>query len=235
MKHQQGAAMIIVLIVLLLIAVAGTIAMRSGVFGSRLAGNTQVLNLLINNNDSALTKFEDMDETDIALNFATSGMYAHLLTPATADDELVFCYDTTHKDTFEPARMAIISGSSPSRPANFCTATTQSSGRNATITQVHIRKNTNVGTGLFQEGRTLSTGTVSVEKNINLNLTSISITPSLATQQTPEADINACFQKSAFTDKVGGSTVEQCFAGLNIPHDVQSADFNAGNLVNAQR
>ena len=55
MKQQQGATMIIVLVVLLLIAVAGTVALRSGVFGMRLSTNTQAGNLLINNNDSALT------------------------------------------------------------------------------------------------------------------------------------------------------------------------------------
>lgn len=73
MKNQQGATMIIVLVVLLLIAVAGTIALRSGIFGSRLAMNNQIGNLLMHDSDSALGKFESMSKDAVIIAFAQGG------------------------------------------------------------------------------------------------------------------------------------------------------------------
>ena len=120
MKQQQGATMIIVLVVLLLIAVAGTVALRSGVFGMRLSTNTQAGNLLINNNDSALTKFESMDKSEVEANFAQGGMYNFLLNPANATKEMVFCYNAKDANTFAYSKAAVINeGNTPDRVGNF--------------------------------------------------------------------------------------------------------------------
>ncbi len=46
MKQQKGATLIVVLVILILITLVGTLAVRSGILGLRLATNSQVQALL---------------------------------------------------------------------------------------------------------------------------------------------------------------------------------------------
>lgn len=237
MRHQQGATMIIVLVVLLLIAIAGTIAVRSGLFGARLSTNTQVNNLLINNNDAALFKFEDMSVLDIKENFAVGGFYHYLKDPITAADELIFCYQADEADTFKMNKAAIVKAdNSADRVPNFCTATGKfSSGRNAIITQVHVRVN-DVDEGVA-EGYTMIASDTNIQQRINLSVSSISVMPSFVKNVADSGvqdSINECFKKTAFARAAGVETVTQCFNNLNVPYDVQSADFVVGNRVQIQ-
>ena len=230
MKKEQGAAMIIVLVVLLLIAIAGTIAMRSGVFGSRLAANTQVGNLLINSNDAALTKFEDMREDDVRANFAPNGMYYYLLEPVNAANELVFCYRNDRNEVFSMANASVLlSAGGTSGTVGFCDESTFSSGRNAVITQIHMKRQ-DTGADSFVLGSTLNENILTTQKTINISLSAISIIPAYANNTIANADIQDCFRRTAF--KTG--TVEtnaECFARLNMPYEVQSTDFTSGNRI----
>lgn len=239
MKNEQGAAMIVVLVVLLLIAIAGTIAMRSGVFGSRLATNTQVGNLLINNNDAALTKFEDMSATNIRIGFAPGGMYHYLLEPVNAANELVFCYHSGDADTFGTAKASMISPSGTTSnlagtTPGFCNASKFSSGRNAVITQVHMKRQ-DTGADSLVMGSTLNQDVLTTQKTINISLSAISILPAYASSNISDKNdkINICFTKSAFKPNADNSTNEiaECFANLGIPYEIQSTDFRAGNEI----
>ena len=232
MKNERGATMIIVLVVLLLIAIVGIIAMRSGVFGSRLATNTQVGNLLINSNDAALTKFEDMSEEGVRINFAPIGMYHYLLDPINATDELVFCYRRDRDEVFSMANASVISSTgATSGVVGFCDGSTFSSGRDAVITQVHMkRQNTATSPSSFVLGSTLNEDVLTTQKTINISLSAISIIPAYASNNIGATDIQDCFRRTAF--KTG--TVEtnaECFARLNMPYEVQSTDFTSGNNV----
>ena len=56
MKQQQGATLITVLIILVLVTVLGTIAVKTGILGLKIATNSQVNALLLENSDAALFK-----------------------------------------------------------------------------------------------------------------------------------------------------------------------------------
>lgn len=233
MKQQQGATMIIVLVVLLLIAVAGTVALRSGMFGMRLSSNTQAGNLLINSNDSALTKFEGMDKSEVEENFAQGGMYNYLLNPANATKEMVFCYNAKDANTFAYSKAAIINeGNTPDRVGNFCTTDKAASGRNAVITQVHMRRNT--ADDRVAEGYTTSSGMPTIENNIGLSLSSISVMPTFTNTTITPAQINACLQKTAFEDTPTTDTNAKCLQALGVAYEVQSVDFESGNRIKIQ-
>jgi len=233
MKQQQGATMIIVLVVLLLIAVAGMVALRSGVFGMRLSTNTQAGNLLINNNDSALTKFESMDKSEVEANFAQGGMYNFLLNPANATKEMVFCYNAKDANTFAYSKAAVINeGNTPDRVGNFCTTDKASSGRNAVITQVHMRRNT--ADDRVAEGYTVSSSVPTIENRINLSLSSISVMPTFTNSTITPEQINGCLQKTAFEDEATTQTNAKCLQALGVAYEVQSVDFESGNAVKVQ-
>lgn len=228
MKQQQGATMIVVLVVLLLVAIAGTIALRSGVFGMRLSTNSQVTKLLDNNNDTALVRFEDMDAGDIAANFALGGFYNHLLDPATADDELVFCYNNNTAELYQFNRVGIIKENDTVERTGFCDATTFSSGRNAVITQIHLRKNT--ADDRAAEGYTVSVSVPTVENRIKVSLSAISVIPTFSNNSDAN-EINACLQRTAFKKTPTTQTNAECFVDLGIPHSVHNVDFESGNAV----
>lgn len=59
MKKQLGSALIIVLVILVLVTLIGTLAVRSGILGLKLATNSQVSALLLENSDSALFNIEN--------------------------------------------------------------------------------------------------------------------------------------------------------------------------------
>lgn len=227
MKNEQGATMIIVLVVLLLVAVAGAIAMRSGIFGSRLSLNHQIGGLLMHNSDSALAKFEDMPGTEVAEAFALGGVFDRLLQPAYASDELVFCYDATNSATFSLTNAETISsGSTPSTGSNkkFCNKNSYSSSRQTDITQIHLKRNNDISA--IAQGNTISTNIPSVDTRINVSLIAISIMPKTASSDV-SGHIDACLAKSAF----GTDTVSACLTTHNIPHEVHKADYESGNLV----
>lgn len=230
MKKQRGATMIIVLIVLLLVAIAGTIALRSGLFGMRLSTNSQVGNLLIQNNDSALFKFEDMKTINIQRNFALGGMYHYLLDPANASDELVFCYDAKNNDTFNTTNASIINEDNSLERNSFCNVSKGSSERGAIITQVHLRRN--YTDDRIAQGRTLNSSTPTIQNNINLSVIAVSVMPAFGSSK--DTEIADCFKKTAFKKTSTTKTITECFAELGIPHDVQSTDFEAGNRVEIQ-
>lgn len=228
MKNERGAAMIIVLVVLLLIATAGAIAMRSGVFGSRISLNNQIGSLLRGNSDSALAKFEDMPPLAVSEAFAVGGVYDRLLQPAHAGDELVFCYDAREPDTFKVTNAETITNPNTTynnhSSAKFCKNNSYSSGRQTDITQIHLKRNNDVGS--IREGSTIST-VASVDTSINVSLISVSVMPNAANRDVSTA-VNECFAKSAFE---GTETVSACLGRHNIPHEVQRTDYSSGNQV----
>ncbi len=54
MKKQNGATLIVVLIILVLVMLVGTRAVRSGIFGLKIATSSQVRSLLLESSNSAL-------------------------------------------------------------------------------------------------------------------------------------------------------------------------------------
>ncbi len=98
MKQQQGATLITVLIILVLVTVLGTIAVKTGILGLKIATNSQVNALLLENSDAALFNVENPD--DVARQLALDGMFAYFNSAANADDELVFCYRASESSFF---------------------------------------------------------------------------------------------------------------------------------------
>lgn len=98
MRQQQGATLIIVLIVLVIVTILGTIAVKSGILGLKIATNSQVNALLLENSDAALFNIENPDQ--VARQLALDGMFAYFNSAANSDDELVFCYRSEQNSFF---------------------------------------------------------------------------------------------------------------------------------------
>jgi Tfp pilus assembly protein PilE len=221
MKQQQGATLITVLIILVLVTLLGTIAVKSGILGLKIATNSQVNALLMGNSDSALFNVENPEQ--VARQLALDGMFAYFNSSANANDELVFCYRASENSFFKLSKASAITadGSTTKMGVDgFCKANQFAMGRSAVLSQVYLTKNVTTSTpfGGAPKGTSLGQSNVPVTTN-NIGATVISVLPSFAGATSTQ--IESCFKQRA-------SAVGACFEGLKIPYNMQHSDYTVG-------
>ena len=221
MNQQKGSTLITVLIILVIITLIGTIAVKSGILGLKIATNSQVNSLLMGNSDSALFNIENPDQ--IARQMALDGMFAYFNSAANAKDELVFCYRASESSFFKLSKASAISadGSTTKQGVSgFCKANQFSMGRSAVISQIYLMKNTTTEAPFSSVPKGTSIGQSSVPASTNnIGVSVISILPSFSAAS--KVDIEACFKKKS-------SEVAACFENLNIPYNMQHSDYVVG-------
>ena len=221
MKKQVGSALIIVLVILVLVTLIGTLAVRSGILGLKLATNSQVSALLLENSDSALFNIENPDQ--VARQLALDGMFAYFNSSANADDELVFCYRAAQASFYSFSKASAITedGSTTKIGVDgFCKANQFAMGRSAVLSQVYLTKSSTVSApfGSVPKGTSIGQSNVPATSN-NIGATVISVLPSFAGATTTQ--IENCFKQRA-------SAVGACFDGLGIPYNMQHSDYTVG-------
>ncbi|PCN61210.1 pilus assembly protein PilX [Acinetobacter sp. YT-02] len=221
MKQQQGATLITVLIILVLVTVLGTIAVKTGILGLKIATNSQVNALLLENSDAALFNVENPD--DVARQLALDGMFAYFNSAANADDELVFCYRASESSFFSLNKASAIAADGTTTKIGvdgYCKANQFAMGRSAVLSQVYLTKSSTVSApfGSVPKGTSIGQSNVPATSN-NIGATVISVLPSFAGASSTE--IEACFKQRA-------SAVGACFDGLGIPYNMQHSDYVVG-------
>ncbi len=221
MKQQKGATLITVLVILIVITLLGTIAVKMGIVGLKIATNSQVNALLLENSDSALFNIENPAEVERQL--ALDGMFAYFNSAANADDELVFCYRASENSFFKLSKASAITedGSTTKIGVDgFCKANQFAMGRSAVLSQVYLTKSSTVSApfGSVPKGTSIGQSNVPATSN-NIGATVISVLPSFAGATTTQ--IENCFKQRA-------SAVGACFDGLGIPYNMQHSDYVVG-------
>ena len=221
MKQQQGSTLIIVLIVLVVVTLLGTIAVKTGILGLKIATNSQVNALLLENSDSALFNIENPDQ--VARQLALDGMFAYFNSSANADDELVFCYRAAQASFYSFSKASAITADGTTTKIGvdgFCKANQFAMGRSAVLSQVYLTKSSTVSApfGSVPKGTSIGQSNVPATSN-NIGATVISVLPSFAGATT--AQIENCFKQRA-------SAVGACFDGLGIPYNMQHSDYVVG-------
>lgn len=229
MKKQVGSALIIVLVILVLVTLIGTLAVRSGILGLKLATNSQVSALLLENSDSALFNIENPDQ--VARQLALDGMFAYFNSSANADDELVFCYRAAQASFYSFSKASAITenGTKTTKIGvdGYCKSSWFATGRSAILSQVYLTKSSTQATpfGSVPKGTSLGESGIPLTTN-NIGATVISVLPSFASAST--ADIESCFKKPSIKYTSSTLTVSECFDGLNIPYNMQHSDYVVG-------
>ena len=223
-RSQQGATLIVVLIILLFMTIIGTLAIRQSLVSLNIATNGQAQQLMFENSDAALFKIED--PTQVESQLATNGMFAYFDSDDHKTDELVFCYKGANSTFFNLQNASVISSDGTTTKngvAGYCQSTWFSTGRSAILTQVYLTQvasnskplaNFTLGTSAGQ-----STNVSNTTKSISVTV--ISVLPSFSSASS--SDIEDCFKKNQ--DEVGA-----CFGDLNIPYNVQRADYTVGAI-----
>ena len=221
MKQQKGATLIIVLVILLMITILGTIAVKSGILGLKIATNSQVNALLLENSDAALFNVENPAEVEAQL--ASNGMFAYFDSADNAGDELVFCYRADKSRFFDLYDASVISpnGSTTKNGiTGYCHADRFATGRSAVVSQVYLTRVTTGSNPLsnLALGSSAGQGNIPVISN-SIGATVISVLPSFSVASSDE--IEKCFKKTR-------TQVSECFESLNIPYNMQHADYTVG-------
>ena len=221
MKQQKGATLITVLVILIVITLLGTIAVKMGIVGLKIATNSQVNALLLENSDSALFNIENPAEVERQL--ALDGMFAYFNSSANANDELVFCYRASENSFFKLSKASAITedGSTTKIGVDgFCKANQFAMGRSAVLSQVYLTKSSTASAPFSSVPKGTSIGQSNVPATTNnIGATVISVLPSFAGATTTQ--IENCFKQRA-------SAVGACFDGLGIPYNMQHSDYVVG-------
>ena len=99
MKNKQaGNTLIFVLIILLLITIIGTWAIRGAITSLNITTNAQAQALLVQNSDAVFFQLESYadDAVKIAKLQLDNGMIGYVNKPENKGKELVYCFCTLH-------------------------------------------------------------------------------------------------------------------------------------------
>lgn len=243
-QKQQGATLIVVMILLVVITVIGTLAVRQGMVSLGIATNSQAQQLLMQNSDAAFFNVEKTD--NIIQSLSASGMFGYIDGATNKDKELVFCFRGDQSNFFDITRASIMEWNAPdTKPKNdslgkdgYCDARPSginffTSGRKATITQVAVKFSTQANSDPFY-GAILGTDDeqVKLERSRPVKVFTISVMPTF-TQADPEK-INECFSEkmnevtipNGVTPATGaGQSVAQCLTELNVPFSSHVTEY----------
>lgn len=235
-KKQQGAVLIVVLVMLILLTLIGTWAIRGSITSLKISTNAQAQALLKQTSDAVFYGLEN--KTDNQLAFANmrigDGMLNYTLRPENKGKELVFCIRGTVSDNFEGSRLASVVYWQGATIQNkemghdgFCQLSRSRdflSGRHAVLTQVSVRaaENDRDWEHMMEGDDKESSKSTGIQKVL---ISATSILPNLSSAS--KANINACLMNyTSFLDTVSGNeTVTGCLAKNNVPYSTQNMEY----------
>lgn len=239
-RSQNGSVLIVVLVMLIVIAIAGTWAIRSSITSLNISTNAQASSLLVQNSDSVFFTLEN--KTSNALQFAEmrigDGMLAYALRPENKGKELVFCVRGNVTDNFSGSRIASSVYWQNKKIVNtelgqngFCQTTRGDfiSGRQAVMTQVTVRAaDTDRDWEHMMEGDDKeSSKSTGIQRVV---ITATSLLPNLSSASVQQ--VNNCLKNhTSFVDPlVENDTVTDCLARNNVPYSTQDMEYSLRTL-----
>lgn len=255
--YQRGATLIVVLVLLLVVTILGTMAVRQSITSLNIATNSQAQALLLQSSDTAFFNIEDAKA--LASHLLTNGLFGFVKTDNNKGKELVFCYrPRQHARFFNLQDASLIYYDSNGRINNssfgtsgYCSVTANDFGsqRSAVITQIAVKvaDSTSQPFQFMQEGT--DTETAKIDQQERIVVYSTSVVPGL-TQDIEE--INNCFKN--YTNEAQPQEIEvddgvdeegnpktknetinvsvaSCLADINAPYSSQVAEYNLMQLV----
>lgn len=233
---QAGSVLIVVLVMLVLLTLVGTWAIRGSINSLKISTSAQAQALLKQTSDSVFFTLEN--KTDDELIFTNmrigDGMLNYTLRPENKGKELVFCIRGQTVDNFVGSRLASVVYWDGTTIKNtdmgkngFCQVSRIGdflSGRNAVITQVTVRAASNDRDWEhMMEGDDKETSkSTGIQK---VTITATSLLPKLS--DSSSTDINNCLTNyTSFEDEVSkNTTVTDCLASINVPYSTQEMEY----------
>lgn len=238
-NKQLGNTLIVVLVMLLLITMIGTWAIRGAITSLNITTNAQAQALLVQNSDAVFFQLESY--TDDAIQIAKlqldNGMIGYVNKPENKGKELVYCLRKNEKENkYNLGKASIVYWQGSTLRKNdlgqdgYCKVNKASdftSDRTAVVTRVAARSITEgrKDWGHMYEGSDAETYGGKDIGTIIINATSF--IPNLSTASIEE--INQCIMNyPSFNIVVNGVTkasVADCLSKLNVPFSSQEMEY----------
>lgn len=244
-QQEQGSTLIVILILLVIITVLGTLAIRQSLTSLNIATNSQAQQLLMQSSDAVLYRLG-------ATGFAsTSGTPTSLIGYALQNqgNEVVFCFRSqiNPATTFSVSNTSLLKWNDGNTDitvdgiSGFCSLSTSNdyaSKRKAQLSQVAIVVNpvsktparplqfVNIGSDLD------SLGKLDTEQSKKIRVYVTSILPNLSTAAA--TDIETCLQRPNESPLSGSETTNSsCLEELGVPYNTQVQDFSLNTFQSA--
>ena len=235
-KHHRGSTLVIVLIIVVLLTVIGTLAIRQSLIALNIATNGQAQQLLMQNSDAATFNVEN--EQNLIRSLARDGMFGAIKGATNKGKELVFCFKGAQKEFFSLSNASMIyeqGGNiqnsnigmngyckSGSETQNFFT-----SNRRIVLTQISISY-VDGTTAPFQNSlRGTDEEMAKIEQTERVVLYVTSLIPALSSASTK--DIDQCLNHHLSQDRNNG--VSNCLARLNVPYTEHVTEYTLGQTI----
>lgn len=253
LSRQKGATLIVVLIMLLIIAIVGALAIRVAIVSLGVATNSQVDQLNFQSSDTPLMLLTKMDPTTIT-NFGNVVGASLRESESNPGAEYIFCYKPTSttvkfSQTLDAALIRAGTGNDATKEAGigngFCQLGTDfGSARTAVVTQIAVTVPTDAsiddpGSNL-PRGINLSEGTQlpkSMTTTQRIRAISTAILPGYSSTSATTVQSNCLSVAHAkISDNMSESlknkeTLADCLKTNQVPFSVQVQEFNYLNKL----
>jgi len=252
--RQKGATLIVVLILLVIITIVGTLAIRQSISSLAIATNSQAQTLLMQTADSIFFTIERDNAVlaNLQKNISALGLFGVVKPDSYINKELVFCYRPKNRSNlFNLRDSSIVYWNSQSSINNtelgisgFCKIQNSdySSGRAAVITQVAVKKgslDSDTPFKFFPIGTDNTTVQLQEVQPVRIIVTSVIPGAAVSTNlpngvSNFDSAVENCF-KNYTNDNVEAyptnDTVADCFAKLGVPYNRQVMDYAVINYA----
>lgn len=237
MNKQKGNTLAIIMILLVIITITGSLAIRQSLVSLGVATNSQAQQLLLQNSDAALFSIENKENT--TLSISKDAMFGLIDDTEYVGKELVFCYLGDQATFFKSNRASLIGLNSSGKIDNsefgsdgFCkigsTSNFFTSGRKVVMTQIYVSypdtSDDNVFEGHLHKTDPESSNMPSKPRKVIIN--AVSLMPSLSTASS--TDINDCLSKKMSNSTDTTKSITSCLTALNVPTSTFTTEYILG-------
>ncbi|NHC02910.1 pilus assembly protein PilX [Acinetobacter sp. 187] len=255
-KKQQGATLIVVLLILIAITTIGALAIRSSTTQLQLITSAQAQQLMIQNSDAALFQFET--PSDLERNMALNGMFGFLKAEEDSGKELVFCYKAGDTQFFDLTKASLIHWDGNKVTNNglselgFCkidggyfsthrkTVMTQVAIKAADMSEAaafqHMQIGTDAETAKIDPAQLFTVVATTIFPDVGKSVSDSSIADCFKNHFNAIPDAKAASLQSEITDessedkkneiRLAKLTVSQCLIDLGVPTHTQVATYS---------
>lgn len=239
-SNQRGAVLIVVLLFLVLIMLAGVIAVRNSSTDLKLATSDQINTVLLQSSDSVNNKIEmSVNGSPISAEhkqiMGFTGIFGYYLLNESASEDIIdFCY-RPRSDFFNIDKAVIRrnTGRLLSNNEGYCNPTSSddyTSARSTTMTQVMIKNVTdNSNDEAFGHMNLGSDSEAKTAKMLTFDIYSTSVLPAYGNAKTDK--IQDCFKKDASAET---DNVANCMIDNNVPNKMLVEQVDVANIQNAE-
>ncbi len=241
-KEQEGAALIAVLLFLILISLAGVMAVKQSSTDLKLATSDQINTLLLQSSDAGNQQLEDVVNGDVSNSvyddvFSDVGLFGHyILGEETDDNEYTYCFNNS-TDKYLKVHATVrneagLVGGMNGGNCNPATKADYASSRKIVMTQMDVIP-TEVFEApskeqLFKDYLDAKDTESKTSKLYTFNIRSTSTLPAYA-----DSDITSCFGNTSVKGYVTGTgkTVEECLKAANSPTQTLFEEVELSNVT----